>query len=111
VTTRRDFTDVRDVTRAYRAMVTQGELGSIYNVCSGRSVELIDIATRLLALAGVDLELVTDQTLVRSVEVPAISGSFERLHHSTGWEPVISLETTLSDVLAYWEATADAPSP
>jgi len=104
LTTRRDFTDVRDVVKAYRLVVTGAEPGLVYNVCSGHDVEIARIAEQLLALAGADLTLVEDPNLVRPVDVPVLRGSPARLHETTGWKPEIPLETTLADVLAYTEA-------
>nr|MBA3655610.1 GDP-mannose 4,6-dehydratase [Actinomycetota bacterium] len=100
LTPRRDFTDVRDVVRAYRLLVLGGEPGAVYNVCSGRAVGVDELAGRLLDLAGVDLELVTDPNLVRAVDVPVVLGSKDRISAATGWQPEIPLETTLKDVLA-----------
>jgi GDP-4-dehydro-6-deoxy-D-mannose reductase len=100
VTTRRDFTDVRDVVRAYRLLVERGEPGSVYNVCSGTDVAIADVARMLMALAGVDLRLVTDPLLVRPVDVPVLRGDPSRLAAATGWSPAIELHETLGDVLA-----------
>ncbi len=101
---RRDFTDVRDVVRAYRLLVESGEAGVIYNVSSGRDVAIQDIVDGLLALAGSSVSLEVDPELVRPVEVPVLRGSNERLRAATGWEPTLPLEQTLEDVLAYWRA-------
>jgi GDP-4-dehydro-6-deoxy-D-mannose reductase len=100
LTTRRDFTDVRDVVKAYRLLVAGAEPGVTFNVCSGHDVEIAEIARQLLALAGADLTVVTDPDLVRPVDVPVLRGSPARLHEATGWKPEIPLETTLADVLA-----------
>ena len=99
---RRDFTDVRDVVRAYRLLIESGRPGSVYNVCSGRDVSIREIADGLLELAGNALEFETDPSLVRLVEVPVLRGDPSRLSSATGWKPEIPLEQTLADVLAYW---------
>jgi GDP-4-dehydro-6-deoxy-D-mannose reductase len=104
LSTRRDFTDVRDVVVAYRRLIEVGEPGGVYNVCSGRDVSMAEVAHDLLRLAGADLELVTDPALVRPVDVPVLRGDATRLREATGWEPVIPLATTLADVLSSWEA-------
>ncbi len=103
LTTRRDFTDVRDVVAAYRLLVERGVPGEVYNVCSGRDVAMSEVAAQLLELAGADLTLETDPALVRPVDVPVLRGSAERLRAATGWEPHIPLATTLADVLTSWE--------
>jgi GDP-4-dehydro-6-deoxy-D-mannose reductase len=104
LSTRRDFTDVRDVVVAYRLLVEQGEPGAVYNVCSGRDVAMSEVAAQLLALAGIDLTLETDPALVRPVDVPVLRGDAGMLRGATGWEPTIPLATTLADVLSSWEA-------
>ena len=104
LSTRRDFTDVRDVVVAYRRLIEVGEPGGVYNVCSGRDVSMAEVAHDLLRLAGADLDLVTDPALVRPVDVPVLRGDATRLRETTGWEPVIPLATTLADVLSSWEA-------
>jgi len=104
---RRDFTDVRDVVRAYRLLVEEGRSGTVYNVCTGRDVSIREIADGLLGLAGTSLAFETDPSLVRPVEVPELRGDPERLAAATGWAPTIPLETTLADVLAYWREQPD----
>ena len=104
LTSRRDFTDVRDVVQAYRLLIERGVPGTVYNVCSGQDVPISEVADRLLALAGSDLHLVTDPSLVRPVDVPVLRGDGSRLEQATGWKPTIRLDDTLRDVLDYWEA-------
>jgi GDP-4-dehydro-6-deoxy-D-mannose reductase len=102
---RRDFTDVRDVVRAYRLLVERGEPGEAYNVCSGRDVAVEELVHRLLALAGADLELVADPDLLRPVDVPVLRGDPGRLRRATGWVPEVPLEATLGETLAWWRAS------
>jgi GDP-4-dehydro-6-deoxy-D-mannose reductase len=99
LTTRRDFTDVRDVVRAYRLLALTGTSGEVYNIASGVDVEIAQIARMLLDLAGADLELRPDESLIRPVDVPVLRGDAERITAVTGWRPSIPLETTLADVL------------
>jgi len=107
---RRDFTDVRDVVRAYRMLVVDGVAGEVYNVCSGRDVAVDELASRLLALAGCELKVTVDPGLVRPVEVPVLRGDPSRLQAATAWSPQIDLDVTLDAVLAYWR-TELARSP
>ena len=104
---RRDFTDVRDVVRAYRLLIESGHPGGVYNVCSGRDISIREIADGLLGLAGTSLEFETDPSLVRPVEVPVLRGDPGRLADATGWAPEVPLEQTLADVLAYWRTRED----
>jgi GDP-4-dehydro-6-deoxy-D-mannose reductase len=104
LSTRRDFTDVRDVVVAYRRLIENGAPGNVYNVCSGRDVAMAEVAAQLLELAQTDLTLEVDPELVRPVDVPVLRGDAARLRARTGWQPMIPLATTLADVLASWEA-------
>jgi GDP-4-dehydro-6-deoxy-D-mannose reductase len=99
-TTVRDFSDVRDVVRAYRLIVQRGELGDVYNVCSGRGVSSREMADQLIALSGSALRAVVDPELVRPVEVPRLVGDPTKLRAVAGWAPEIPLQQTLTDVLA-----------
>jgi GDP-4-dehydro-6-deoxy-D-mannose reductase len=99
LSTRRDFSDVRDVVRAYRLLVERGRSGEIYNVASALDVALIDIANDLVARIAPGMALVPSAELMRPVEIPVMRGSFEKLRECTGWEPTISLTTSLDDVI------------
>jgi GDP-4-dehydro-6-deoxy-D-mannose reductase len=96
----RDFTDVRDVVRAYWALLERGEPGAVYNVCSGRPTSIRSLLDTLIAASGIEVEVRVDPARVRPIEVPAIVGDPTRLKRTTGWEPRIALEETLRDLLA-----------
>jgi GDP-4-dehydro-6-deoxy-D-mannose reductase len=104
LTPRRDFTDVRDVVRAYRLLVEHGEAGEAYNVCSGRDLAVSELAERLVAMAHRPMRLEADPALQRPVEVPVLRGSFTKLEKITGWHPEIPLDQTLTDVLDDWRS-------
>jgi GDP-4-dehydro-6-deoxy-D-mannose reductase len=104
---RRDFTDVRDVVRAYRLLVLHGEPGGVYNICSGHDVAVKEVLDELLSLSGARLRPVTDPHLVRPTEIPVMQGSAAKLAALTGWKPEIPLADTLADVLGYFEAQAE----
>lgn len=95
----RDLLDVRDVVRAYRLLVERGEPGQVYNVCSGRAVEMASVVRRMLVLAGAGLELVEDPELMRPVDVPVLEGDPSRLRAATGWRDEVGLDDTLRAVL------------
>ena len=97
---RRDFTDVRDVVRAYRLLITEGTPGEAYNVCSGQDVAVSEIADTLLGLANTPMTLEQDQRLFRPVDVPVVRGDSAKLRAATGWTPEIALADTLGDLLA-----------
>jgi GDP-4-dehydro-6-deoxy-D-mannose reductase len=98
----RDFTDVRDVVRAYWALLDQGARGEVYNVCSGRGVKLGELLQRLIALSGVHVEVHVDPARLRAADTPILIGDPSRLHAATGWVPEIPIERTLRDLLDYW---------
>ena len=100
---RRDFTDVRDVVRAYRLLAEAAEPG-VFNVCSGRSASPRELVAVLAEIAGAEIRHEVDAALVRAHEVMEIRGSAERLRAATGWEPEIPLATTLADTVAWWRA-------
>ena len=100
----RDFSDVRDVVRAYAALLETGQAGEVYNVCSGRGVSLREIAERLVELSGARAELRVDPDRLRPADIPALVGDPARLQRATGWQPRIGLEQTLRDLLDYWRS-------
>ena len=97
----RDFTDVRDVVRAYDLLVHQGLNGGVYNVCSGRELLMSDVIDLLVSTSGKAIELACDDARLRGGEPQRLCGSFEKLRADTGWYPQIPLETTLADMLAF----------
>jgi GDP-4-dehydro-6-deoxy-D-mannose reductase len=99
--TRRDYTDVRDVVRAYRLLAERAEPG-VYNICSGRTASARELVAMLADAAGVTVEHEVDPAKLRPHEVMELRGSFEALRAATGWEPEIPLATTLGDTLAWW---------
>ena len=99
---RRDFTDVRDVVRAYRLLIEKGEPGDVYNVCRGVDVAVQDLADQLLAMATRPMRFEPDPDLLRPVDIPVLRGSHERLTQATGWLPEIPLSRTLADLLDDW---------
>lgn len=99
----RDFTDVRDVTRAYELLAEQGQPGEPYLICSGQPVKIAAILQRLIAIAKVEVEVQADSERMRPSDMPCLYGSFAKLQLQTGWQPQISLEESLKDVLKDWE--------
>ncbi len=101
---RRDFSDVRDVVRAYVLAITDGEAGQVYNVGSGRSRSIQEVLDSLLALSSTSIEVRQDPQRMRPSDVPDMVCDASRLRQKTGWQPAISFEQSLSDVLEYWRA-------
>jgi GDP-4-dehydro-6-deoxy-D-mannose reductase len=101
--TRRDYTDVRDVVRAYRLLAERGEPG-VFNVCSGRTASARELLAALAQAVGARLDHRVDPALVRANEVMEVRGSPARLRSTTGWAPEVPLERTLADTVAWWRA-------
>jgi GDP-4-dehydro-6-deoxy-D-mannose reductase len=102
VETRRDFTDVRDMVRAYLLILEYGDPDAVYLACSGRSRPVRDLVEGMAELARIPVTVCSDQTLRREGEQPDLYGSPARLHDDTGWTPEIPIETTLADTLDWW---------
>jgi GDP-4-dehydro-6-deoxy-D-mannose reductase len=100
---RRDFTDVRDVVRAYWQALEDAGPG-VYNVCSGRSVAVSEILRTLVEEARTAVTSRVDPALLRENDVMEIVGSHARLTDATGWEPEIPLEQTLRDTLDWFRS-------
>jgi GDP-4-dehydro-6-deoxy-D-mannose reductase len=99
----RDFTDVRDVVRAYGMLLEQGRNGGIYNVCSGREYRVRDLLRQLITLAGVEAMIEQDPARLRRAEQRRMVASFETLHRDIGWQPLIPMKESLQDLLNDWE--------
>ena len=99
---RRDFTDVRDMVRAYELLMTKGESGEVYNIGSGHSHRIQEILDILLSLSKTQIVVEKDPALMRPGDIPELRCDYDKLHKATGWKPEISLETSLKDTLDYW---------
>ena len=97
---KRDFTDVRDIVRAYSMIVDKGEPGEAYNVASGVSYSIRDVLNTLLGLSNIDIEVRVDPARLRPVDIPEIRGDSSKLRRDTGWRPSLTFDETLKDVLA-----------
>ncbi len=99
----RDFSDVRDVVRAYYLLLKKGAKGETYNVCSGKSYILKDIISILSTIIGEHVLHTTDEKNFRPSENKIIVGSYDKLKTATGWVPEYSIEDSLRAIIKYWE--------
>ncbi len=99
---RRDFTDVRDVVRAYALLLEKGKSGETYNIGSGRAVAVEEILSMILSLTDHKIRVETDPARLRPVDVPVIEADIHRLQACCGWRPEIPLRQTLQETLDYW---------
>ncbi len=98
----RDFTDVRDVVRAYRLLADKGVSGTVYNVGRGKAVPISMILETALSYAECDIETVTDPKRMRASDIPIIEPDVSRIKADTGWSAVITVEQTIKDTLDHW---------
>lgn len=99
---RRDFTDVRDVVRAYALLAEKGLAGETYNIGSGHAVAIREILTMILEQSEAQIRVEVDEKKLRPVDVPVMEADISKLQEATGWEPQIRLEQTVGDMLEYW---------
>jgi GDP-4-dehydro-6-deoxy-D-mannose reductase len=107
---RRDFTDVRDMVRAYAMVLEQGQAGEVYNIGSGESRRIQDLLDMLLSLARTPIQVETDPARLRPNDLPDLVCDAGQLRQATGWRPELTLEQTLSDLLDYERALLE-PEP
>jgi len=98
----RDFTDVRDMVRAYWLAVTRARPGEVYNIASGRGIKIREMLDQLLALSPAKVTVEVDPERLRPSDVEILIGDSSKFRADTGWEPHIPFEQTLRDLLAYW---------
>lgn len=98
----RDFTDVRDVARAYQLLAEKGQPGEAYFICSGQPVSIHYLLNILVEAAGVSAEIAYDPERMRPSDTPCLYGSYAKIRRDTGWQPQIHLRQSLADALADW---------
>lgn len=105
----RDFTDVRDVVRAYHLLLERGTAGEAYNVCSGTSRSIRALLDTLLSFSSAEIEVRQDPARMRPSDVPRHVGNASKLRAATGWQPTIPFERTLLDILNDWRQSLGVP--
>lgn len=102
LSSKRDFTDVRDTVKAYTLLMEKGQDGEVYNIGSGKSHEISEILNLLLSYSKADIKIESDKSLLRAIDNPDLVCNYTKLKDITGWTPVIPLEQTLRETLDYW---------
>jgi GDP-4-dehydro-6-deoxy-D-mannose reductase len=108
---RRDITDVRDVVRAYRLLVTSGQPRRPYNVCSGRAYRVAELLEGLVGLSRLRVTVEADPDRMRPSDNPVVLGDRSRILDEVGWAPEIPIERTLGDLLEYWRQRVGSAPP
>lgn len=106
---KRDFTDVRDVVRAYGLLSGKGEKGHTYNVGSGRAVSIESILQMIVSMSESHIEVVIDPEKFRPIDIPVIEADTSKLYECTGWKPEIELEKTIQETLDYYRKLNKKP--
>lgn len=99
---RRDFTDVRDVVRAYRLLGGKGRAGEAYNICCGNAVSVGEALGKMLSMAKVSIEIRQDPDRLRPSDTPLLLGNNRKLVSETRWRPEHRLEESLQGLLNHW---------
>ena len=102
----RDFTDVREVVRAYHLLLKDGKKGHVYNVCSGRGASIKNIIDIMAEQLDIEVDIKVDDRLIRRADNKKIIGSNEKIKTELGWQNDISLKQSLKDIIIYWEANS-----
>jgi GDP-4-dehydro-6-deoxy-D-mannose reductase len=102
----RDFTDVRDVVRAYSALMKSGTAGVIYNVASGVGRSIRSVLEALASRSRVPVRIEIDPARMRPSDAPSLVGDSSRLTRATGWQPAVTFDQMLDDLLDYWRNLA-----
>lgn len=100
----RDFTDVRDIVRAYLLALEKCTSGEVYNVCTGKPRTIQSVLDLLLGMSKAKVEIRQDHARMRPADVPLLSGDCSKFMKATGWKPEIPFEKTIEDLLNYWRA-------
>lgn len=101
---KRDFSDVRDIVRAYWLALEKGEPGEVYNIATGRAWTIREVLDLLLSMTDRKIEVRQDPARLRPSDVPMLLGDATKFVNVTGWQPTIPFEQTLRDMLDYWRA-------
>jgi len=100
----RDFIDVRDLVRAYIWLMHNGQTGQVYNICSGQSIKIQRILDLLLGMTNCSISVKSEFEKSDHTDIPKIFGSHQKLYSQSGWDPEITIEQSLSDLLDYWRS-------
>ena len=103
---KRDFTDVRDVVRAYGLLIQKGQAGETYNIGSGHAIAIQELLDKILSLSEKNISVELDTARLRPADIPVIEADIQKMQQLTAWKPEISLNQTLLETLNYWRENA-----
>jgi len=99
---KRDFTDVRDIVRAYRLLSINGNKGEVYNIGSGKAREIKEMLDVIINNSAIDIKIEINKSKYRPVDVPIIEADMNKVADCTGWKPEIDFNSTIVDTLQFW---------
>jgi len=99
----RDFNHVKDIVHGYWLAVERGEPGEVYNICSGKGVTIHQVIEMLSRIVGRELPFSVDPKRLRPADVPYLVGDCSKFQKQTGWEPKLTFEDAMRDLVAYWQ--------
>lgn len=99
---KRDFSDVRDVVRAYTMLMQTGIKGETYNIGSGKAVAIQEILDMIISYSSKEIHVQVEESRLRPVDVPIIEADITKIIKNAGWKPEIQLEQTIKETLTYW---------
>lgn len=100
----RDLSDVRDIVRAYHALLQEGDIGAVYNLSSGVGISIRQLVKKIVAIAAVDFDISIEEAHHCSSDIPVLIGDSTRAAEVTGWKPSYSLDQTIADLLRFEQA-------
>lgn len=101
---KRDFTDVRDMVKAYWLSLEKCNAGEVYNICSGKAYSIQEVLDMLLSMTDVKIKVRQDKSRLRPSDVPVLHCDSTKFREATGWKPTIKFEQTLKDILDFWRS-------
>lgn len=101
---KRDFTDVRDVVKAYKSLLSGDFKSSVYNICSGSEYSVRFLIEKMCEIMDIELDLIVDKEKIRAGEQDRILGDPTRINLEFGWKARIPIEKTLEDILLFWSS-------
>lgn len=97
----RDFTDVKDMVKAYLLLIEKGQAGQVYNIGSGKGIMIKDILNNLISLSGSQITVTTDPDRIRPLDIKTAVTDNDKVTQ-LGWLPEIKINQTLERILNYW---------
>lgn len=101
---KRDFSDVRDIVRAYWLALQKCEPGEVYNICSEKARPIQEVLDLLLSLSSLNIKIEQNPSRMRPADIQVMQGDCTKFKNQTAWKPEIPFEKTMADLLDYWRA-------